>query len=77
MAAQLRPRNALGRHLALAGFMGAGKTTIGAMVAVRIGRLFLDLDREIERSLQRSIPELVPHRGPLLALDSHHVTPLP
>jgi shikimate kinase / 3-dehydroquinate synthase len=54
---------AVDRHIALIGFMGAGKTTIGAMVAARIGRLFLDLDREIERSLQRSIPELFEQEG--------------
>jgi shikimate kinase / 3-dehydroquinate synthase len=54
---------AVDRHIALIGFMGAGKTTIGALVAIRIGRLFLDLDREIERSLQRSIPELFEQEG--------------
>jgi shikimate kinase/3-dehydroquinate synthase len=54
---------AVGRHIALIGFMGAGKTTIGALVAARIGRLFIDLDREIEQSLRRSIPELFQQEG--------------
>jgi shikimate kinase / 3-dehydroquinate synthase len=54
---------AVDRHIALIGFMGAGKTTIGAQVAARIGRLFIDLDREIERSMRRSIPELFEHEG--------------
>jgi shikimate kinase / 3-dehydroquinate synthase len=54
---------AVDRHIALIGFMGAGKTTIGGQVAARTGRLFLDLDREIERSLQRSIPELFEQEG--------------
>ena len=54
---------AIDRHIALIGFMGAGKTTIGAMVAARIARPFFDLDREIERSLQRSIPELFRDEG--------------
>jgi shikimate kinase / 3-dehydroquinate synthase len=54
---------AVDRHIALIGFMGAGKTTHGAMVAARIGRPFVDLDREIERSLQRSIPELFREEG--------------
>lgn len=40
---------ALDRHLALTGFMGAGKTTIGAEVACLVERPFVDLDREIER----------------------------
>ena len=54
---------AVDRHIALIGFMGAGKTTIGAHVATRIGRLFLDLDREIEHAVQRSIPELFQQEG--------------
>jgi shikimate kinase / 3-dehydroquinate synthase len=39
----------LGKHLALVGFMGAGKSTIGEEVARVSGRPFVDLDREIER----------------------------
>jgi shikimate kinase / 3-dehydroquinate synthase len=54
---------ALDRHIALIGFMGAGKTTVGAQVADRIGRDFFDLDREIERSLRRTIPELFREEG--------------
>ena len=42
--------NALDRHLALAGFMGAGKTTLGREVARRLRRPFVDLDHEIERA---------------------------
>jgi 3-dehydroquinate synthetase/shikimate kinase len=53
----------LDRHLALVGFMGAGKTTLGLQVADRLGRRFVDLDRELERSLQESIPELFERRG--------------
>jgi shikimate kinase/3-dehydroquinate synthase len=40
--------HALDRHLVLIGFMGAGKSTIGAEVAERLGRPFRDVDREIE-----------------------------
>jgi shikimate kinase / 3-dehydroquinate synthase len=54
---------AVERHIAVIGFMGAGKTTIGAHVATRTERLFLDLDREIERAVQRSIPELFQQEG--------------
>jgi shikimate kinase/3-dehydroquinate synthase len=36
--------NALDRHLALIGFMGAGKTTLAGPVAERLGRLGVDLD---------------------------------
>jgi shikimate kinase / 3-dehydroquinate synthase len=48
---------ALGKHLALIGFMGAGKTTIGRQVAERIGRPLIDTDEEIERR-HGPIPEL-------------------
>jgi shikimate kinase / 3-dehydroquinate synthase len=54
---------ALDRHIALIGFMGAGKTTVGMQLADRIGRQFFDLDREIERSLRRSIPDLFRREG--------------
>ena len=55
--------HALDRHVALVGFMGAGKTALGALAAVRLGRRFVDLDRELERSLQQTIPELFEQRG--------------
>jgi 3-dehydroquinate synthetase len=48
----------LARHVAVVGFMGAGKTTLGEEVARRIGRRFVDLDRLIESTTERSIPEL-------------------
>ena len=47
--------NALGRHLALAGFMGAGKTTLGRDVARRLGRPFVDLDHQIEHETGTTI----------------------
>ena len=48
---------ALGKHLALIGFMGAGKSTIGREVAERTARPFVDTDQEIERR-HGPIPEL-------------------
>jgi shikimate kinase/3-dehydroquinate synthase len=53
---------ALGKHLALIGFMGAGKTTVGREVADRIHRPFVDLDREIEKR-NGPIPEIFEQRG--------------
>jgi shikimate kinase/3-dehydroquinate synthase len=43
--------------------MGAGKTTLGLQVAERLGRAFVDLDREIERSVRQTIPEIFAERG--------------
>jgi shikimate kinase / 3-dehydroquinate synthase len=54
--------HALDRHVALIGFMGAGKTTLGRLAAHVLGRRFVDLDREIERSVQATIPELFEQR---------------
>jgi 3-dehydroquinate synthetase/shikimate kinase len=39
---------AVDRHIALIGFMGAGKTVVGEEVARRTGRPFVDTDAEIE-----------------------------
>ena len=55
--------NALGRHLALVGFMGAGKSTLGRAAAERLGRRFVDVDREIEARALISISELFAQRG--------------
>jgi shikimate kinase / 3-dehydroquinate synthase len=55
--------HALDRHVALIGFMGAGKSTLGAEVAQRLGRRLIDLDRELERSVRQTIPELFEQRG--------------
>ena len=50
--------SALDRHLALIGFMGAGKTTVGTEVAARLDRPFVDLDREIEARTGSTVVEL-------------------
>ena len=55
--------NALGRHVALVGFMGAGKTSLGREMAARLGRPFLDLDAAIEERAGKTIPELFEERG--------------
>jgi len=54
--------HALGRHLVLVGYMGAGKTTLGEEVAKRLGRPFHDVDREVEAA-HGPIRELFAERG--------------
>lgn len=54
-----RAREALGgRNLILVGLMGAGKTSIGRLVATHLGIPFVDADAEIERVSRMSITEL-------------------
>jgi 3-dehydroquinate synthetase/shikimate kinase len=55
--------NTLGRHLALAGFMGSGKTSAGKSVAGRLGRRFVDLDAEIESRAGSAIADLFATHG--------------
>ena len=43
------------RHLALVGLMGAGKTAVGASVAVDLGRRHVDLDRAVTQMAGRSV----------------------
>jgi shikimate kinase/3-dehydroquinate synthase len=49
--------------LLLNGFMGAGKTTIGRLVAARAGVPFVDLDAAVEGRAGKSIPELFASEG--------------
>jgi shikimate kinase len=49
--------------LFIIGFMGAGKTTVGKLVAEKLQRPFCDLDREIESAESRSIDQLFEMRG--------------
>ncbi len=50
-------------RIVLVGFMGAGKSTVGPLVAEALGWRFLDLDQELARGAGVSIPELFRTRG--------------
>ena len=47
----------------LVGFMGSGKSTIGRLLAERIGWHFVDLDAEIEAAQRMTILEIFETRG--------------
>ncbi len=47
----------------LVGFMGAGKSTVGPLLAGRLGWQFIDLDQEIENRQKRAIREIFEKQG--------------
>jgi shikimate kinase len=47
----------------LVGFMGAGKTTVGKILAERLGWCFIDLDEAIEAHEERTIAEIFQTSG--------------
>ncbi len=49
--------------LALCGFMGSGKSTVGRELAELMGWSFLDLDEEIERRESAAIRDIFKQRG--------------
>ncbi|WP_324717586.1 3-dehydroquinate synthase [Carboxydochorda subterranea] len=50
-------------HLYLTGFMACGKSTVGRMVAARLGLPFVDLDELAERRTGRSVPSIFAEGG--------------
>lgn len=50
-------------HIFLVGFMGAGKSTVGRVVAARLGMPFLDLDDRIEQSAGMTVTQIFSTRG--------------
>jgi shikimate kinase len=51
------------RHLVFVGLMGTGKTTVGAVVADRLGRTFVDLDDVVATREGRSVRQLLADDG--------------
>ncbi len=51
------------QNIILTGFMGTGKTTVGKMLAKKLGREFIDTDQLIEDRQGLSIPDIFAHLG--------------
>lgn len=50
-------------HLYLVGYRGCGKSSIGAIVAARLGRLFVDADTVLEADAGRTIRDIFASEG--------------
>lgn len=50
-------------HIILVGLPGAGKSTVGQLVAEKLARTFLDFDKEIERREGMPITQIFGERG--------------
>ena len=53
----------MGDNVILVGFMGAGKSSVGRLLARRLGRCFVETDDMITAHEGRSIPEIFAQRG--------------
>lgn len=50
-------------NLILIGFMGTGKTSLGKLLAEKLGRGFVDIDQKIEQDAGISIPQIFERYG--------------
>lgn len=50
-------------NIVLIGYRGTGKSTVGRLLAARLGRDLVSTDAEIVRRAQRPIPEIVAQEG--------------
>ncbi len=50
-------------NIVLIGLRGSGKTTIGKLLAKRLGKQFIEMDELIVQRLRQSIPEIVNRYG--------------
>ena len=62
-ASSILPRVAGRATVWLVGMMGAGKSTVGPLLAERLGRAFVDTDAEIEREGGLSVAEIFEREG--------------
>ena len=58
-----KPDGKLEKPVILIGMMGAGKSSIGKMLAAHIGAHFIDSDTEIEKAAKMTIPEIFKLHG--------------
>jgi shikimate kinase len=62
------------RRIVLTGFMGSGKSTVGPLVAARLGWKFLDVDDVIEAEAGMTIAEIFARHGETTFREREHST---
>jgi shikimate kinase len=62
------------RRIVLTGFMGSGKTTVGPLIARRLGWNFVDVDEVIEAEANATIAEIFAHQGEQAFREREHAT---
>ena len=62
------------RRIVLTGFMGSGKSTVGPLLAARLGWKFLDVDDAIEAEAGATIAELFARHGEAAFRDREQAT---
>lgn len=63
----------LPQRIVLTGFMGAGKTTLGSLLAQKLGWTFIDLDDEIVRAERRTIAAIFESDGEPAFRELEHI----
>ncbi|MDM1355787.1 AAA family ATPase [Myroides marinus] len=61
------------KKILLLGYMGSGKSTIGKILAERLGFAFIDLDAEIEKKQQMSISTMFKTKGEVYFRKQEHL----
>ncbi len=72
--AQSEAQAARPNRIVLTGFMGSGKTTVGPLVAARLGWKFLDADDVIEAEAGMTVAEIFVRHGEAAFREREHAT---
>jgi shikimate kinase len=70
----LRDQTTPPRRIVLTGFMGSGKSTVGPILAARLGWQFVDVDNVIEAEAGAAIAEIFARHGEAAFRDREHAT---